>query len=759
MSNYRKKSNLSNFYRPLGLAVAFTYAFSLSANASFLPEGFFDRLPVISDGQVSLSSDYLSQNAAGIVIATGQVDISYLGYFATADRLEFNQKTRDMTLIGNAVIRSPDNTEYKADRIELTGNFKLAVLKSMIMVTSDGAMISASDVDHNQDASTILENGTYAPCGTCIDEKGRRIGWRIRTERMIYDRENENLDLEQPILEILGVPIAWLPWIRLPDPSNPRANGIRMPSYYYSEDIGLKLELPYFYAAGKDTDIIFTPAITVRQGPLLSVTVDHRFSDWGKVSATASGLYQLDKSAFAGQVGDKDWRGAIQTSGEFIPKEDWKIGWSYTAFTDPAFFSNYDLSSKKSSVNEIYAQYLSDDIYANVRVQDFIVLGNANQAVQDKQADTIPNARYEQVFDLGADNGRIALSGDLLGINRKSDSTKTVNGVPYILGYEGSKVHGTLEAGWSNQYETSSGLVFSPYLGLRADVAYYDGSSALLPSPSQQFNLTPIAAIDIRYPLIAYDDMGSNYIFEPIVQLVYRGSDVTNVGIVNDNAQNFIFDDANLFSFNRFSGTDRQETGLRANVGARYLANFADGSYLSLVAGQSFMLSGTNSLAFGDHSQAGTSTGLGLTSSNFVVGMEASPNENIKVGAKANINPNNSKLESFSAIASFSMDGWKINSDYTYLAANPALGSLVDKHDIGGSVRVPIDDYWYATAGAGWNITTNSFINHSATIGYDDGFFSITGIYSAGGNPINPTNQTYKVTFNLKGPSGKGYGF
>jgi len=737
----------------IALALSATPAYT-----SLFPEGFFDRLPQTSDGQVSLTSDYLSQDSSGLIVAIGQVDISYGGYFATADKLIYNQNTKDMTLIGNVVIRDPDNTEYSADEVELTDSFKSAILESMIMVTSDGAMITADKTDHVQDKTTLLDKGTYSPCGTCIDDKGRKIGWRVRTKSILYDKENENLDLEQPILEVLGVSVAWLPWLRLPDPSNPRANGIRMPSYFYSDEIGLKLEFPYFMAMGKDTDFIIVPTITTNQGPLFNATIIHRFTDWGEISVTATGIYQFNKSVFAGTVGDKDWRGAIQASAEFTPAQNWTAGWSYSTFTDPAFFDNYNLSARKTPINEVYTQYLDADIYTNVRVQDFVVLGNVTSVQQNMQADALPNARYEQVIELEDDNGRIAISGNLLGLTRVSDSTTTANGVPYVEGYAGNKVIGTIEAGWSKQFETDAGLVLTPYLGIRGDAAHYDGGSALKPTASSLFNITPIAAIDISYPLMAVDN-GSTHLIEPMVQFVYRGSRVTNLGINNDNAQSFVFDDSKLFSFNRFSGTDRQETGLRANVGIRYQANFVDGSHLSFVGGQSFHLAGINSLNVGDSAQAGTSTGLGQVSSDIVLGVRASPIEGVDFGAKMIVDPKDFSIERSAIAASIAKEGWNLSSDYSYIAADPLLGSIIDQHSIGGSVRIPIDDYWYAKAGAGWDIITNSMIDHYATIGYDDGFFSLAGHYTGSGDALNPTAQTYKVTFNLSGPDGSDYSF
>lgn len=742
-----------------GAALLTCVTFANTAQAALLPEGFFDRVPEPGQGQAAIEADYLSQDAAGVVTATGQVDMVYQGYFATADKVVYDQVSQDVILIGNVVIRDPEGIEYSADRIDVTGNFKKAILQSMVMITTDGAMVTSTSTDHDDDDVTVLENGTYAPCGTCVDSKGRRIGWRVRTERMIYDQDNELIDMHQPIMEILGFPIAWLPWVRLPDPSNPRANGFRLPSYAYSEKIGLKLEFPYFYAAGQDTDLTVTPILMSRQGGLLSATATHRFSNWGEVSVTASGLYQLDRSAFAGTVGDSDWRGALQASTRFTPTDEWTLGASYSVLSDRAYLGDYLLPTRKSSVNEVYAVYLTPQSFADIRFQEFVVLGNATQADQNKQAMALPRARVDHTYDLGAENGQINVSADLLYARRISDSTTTANGVPFVLGYAENKTHGTLEASWTKQWVTDGGALFTPYLGLRGDYATYDGTSALMPGAQQLFTATPIAAIDVRYPFVAVAE-GSSHIVEPIAQLVYRASNTTSVGITNDNAQSFAFDDTNLFSFNRFSGTDRQETGLRANVGAHYLANFDDGSYLDFIAGQSFHLGGVNSLGISDGAQTGTSSGLGATSSYIVAGVKGAVNQHLTFGAKAQFDPTKGVIARTAVAANFQHSGWQLGVDYAFAIADPLLGAPTDQQDIGGSIRVPIHDYWYANAAVGYNITASQLLDRSASITYDDGYFAITGSYGADGpDPFNPTTQTYKVTFQLKGPDGSGYGF
>src|SRR5690606_41625144 len=128
------------------------------------------------------------------------------------------------------------------------------------------------------------------------------------------------------------------------------------------------------------------------------------------------------------------------------------------------------------------------------------------------------------------------------------------------------------------------------------------------PAHSTLLSAAPIDASDLRDPMLATDGLDAHLV-EPVAQLVYRGSDETLVGLSNDNAHSFVLDDTNIFSYDRFSGTDRQETGLRANVGGRYLANYAGGQWLELTAGQSVHIAGVNAFAEPDPVNTGLGSG------------------------------------------------------------------------------------------------------------------------------------------------------
>ncbi len=731
----------------------------LPAYATLLPEGFFDQQIRPGEGAAAVEADRLNYDARTTVIsAQGTVHFTYQGYVIEADRIEYNQRTGEMHAVGDVVVRDPGGNVYEMETLEVTGGMKEAFLDSLTLTTEGGARITARDVHYAEALATILTEATYSPCGLCVDSKGRRIGWKVKAARIIYEREKASVTLEQPSLELLGVPVAWLPWFWMPDPSQARATGPRMPSVDADAKRGGVLEVPFFVPLGTDADLILTPTLMSRQGALARGDLTWRLPEWqGVIEVQASGLYQLDPGAFAtANVPARDWRGAIQTSGRFTPVESWTTGWSYSAFTDNAYLKDYKLTDADSAVNQVYATHLSRDTWFDARIQRFNRIGDYTASDEQKQGMNLPKVRFDHVADLPPGWGRVHVTGELLGVHREADQTRTVNGTSYVYGYEGDKAHAMIEGAWENQVVLPGGVTATPYLGARLDGAWYDRTAGALPPPyatpadAVLLSATPIAALDVRWPLMARAG-DSTHLVEPIAQLVYRGSNTTAVGITNDDAHSFVFDTSNLFSYNRFSGIDRQETGLRANIGGHYLGNFADGSWLDFVAGQSFHLAGVNALGVADQVQVGTSTGLGGSASFLVASARGGLGNGIAGGMKVQVDPSKWRVTRLGVGASYAPPSWfSLGVDYIYIAADPALGVIKDQHEVAGRASVTLADYWTLNGGLTWNLENNSWLKANTGLGYDDGYLAVGGSAN-----FTPTSWGVGFSFKLKGPDGE----
>lgn len=748
--------------RALCLASASAVAALLSASPALsqglIPADFFNaEIDPAAPAGVE-ANNLVFAGATGIITATGNVVLTQSGYTVTGQNLVYNRRTNDVRFTGAVTIRDPSGNLMETQDLQVTGGMKQAFINSLTITTYDGARITADSVDYDSAVQTLLEQATYAPCGECIDDKGRRIGWSMSAARITYNREDGSLYLDQPSLALLGIPVAWLPFLWLPDTSESALSKVPRPTVSYSDKTGVAAGFSITPYSSRWSDIILTPTLMSRQGLLLGAEWVQRF-ETGSFQIKASGLYQFDPSAFSFPDAQREWRGAVQTSGSFTPVADWTVGWSYTAFTDAAYLVDYDLTRAKSSVNEVYATHLTDDTFFDVRLQQFNLLGNVLPETQGRQGAAVPAVRFEHVEELAPGLGRIEISGRLLGVNRERDATTTINGVPYNFGYAGNKQHASFQAGWQTQWIGGGGFVATPYLGGRADVAYYDGTSPDLPGATTLWSATPIAAMDVRFPMAA-NDGSTVHLVEPIGQLVYRGSDTTAVGITNDDAQSFVFDDTNLFSYNRFSGGDRQETGLRANIGGRYQANFVDGSYLELIAGQSFQLAGANAFASADPALTGLGAGLGTDASYAVLGAYGSFAPGLRVGGKLQIDTETPSVARAVLGASFSSEGYSAALDYNFIAANTAAGVLADQHEIGARLAVPVADYWTLKGSAYWDVAANTWLQLGGGVQYDDGYLVIGADASrTGPTHATPNDTRFTATFRLKAPAGLNVGY
>ncbi|WP_224701971.1 LPS-assembly protein LptD [Devosia aquimaris] len=726
-----------------------------------IPADFFNA-PIDPASPAEIEADTLSfDNATNTITASGDVVLRRSGYTLTGQSLVYNRTTSDARFVGSVTIKDPSGNLTETNDLTLTGGMKKAFLDAMTITTYDGARITADSTDYDAALQTLLINATYAPCGECIDAKGRRIGWSMKAKRIVSNSVDNSLTMEQPTLELLGIPVAWLPYLWLPDTSNETLNRIPKPTYAYTEKTGHSLAFSSMVYSSRWTDIILTPTVMSRQGLLVGAEWVQRFEK-GSFSIKASGLYQRDQSAFTFTEAQRDWRGAIQTSGSFTPIEDWTVGWSYTTFTDAAYLPDYTRTDAKSSTNQVYATNVTADTYIDARIQQFNQLGNVTAAQQGEQGRALPALTFERINELGPGMGRIEISGRLLGVQRDVDSvgrslTNATGGkVPYTFGYAGMKQHATFQLGWQNQYIGGGGFVATPYLGGRADVAYYDGTSPTLPGATTLWSATPIAAMDVRFPMAASD--GSTvHLVEPIAQLVYRGSNTSKVGITNDNAQSFVFDDTNLFSYNRFSGTDRQETGLRANIGGRYQVSFADDSYFEIVAGQSFQLAGVNAFSLTDPVQMGAGSGLDRGASYAVLGAYGTFKPGLTVGGKLQVDTGTGQVMRSGAGANFSQDGYSAGVSYNFIAANQAVGVLTDQHEIYAEAAVPVAEYWTVSAFSYWDLLNNSWTKGGLGLKYDDGYLMLGANATKSNAVVDDTTIT--ATFAIKAPAGLNLGY
>ena len=163
----------------------------------------------------------------------------------------------------------------------------------------------------------------------------------------------------------------------------------------------------------------------------------------------------------------------------------------------------------------------------------------------------------------------------------------------------------------------------------------------------------------------------------------------------NEDLQSLVFDETNLFAWDKYSGYDRIEGGTRLNYGAQYTANFANGGHANIVGGELIQLAGQNSYTIADFANTGLESGLDKRFSNYVIGETIAPfSSNFSLTSKQQFDSQDFALKRLDVIANASYGGWTTSIDYGRYAAQPELGYIFAREGLLTNASYKLDSSW-----------------------------------------------------------------
>ncbi|HWG06442.1 MAG TPA: LPS assembly protein LptD, partial [Beijerinckiaceae bacterium] len=359
-----------------------------------------DRMLVNAD---ELTYDH----AKNTVTASGNVQVYYQGRVLQADHVIYDRAADRVYAEGHAKLTDQDGSVAYAERFDLTDDFKNGFIESLSVDTADKTHFTAPRATRADGETTVFEDGTYTACQACKDHPDRPPLWQIRAKRIIHKNDEQMLYYEDADFEFLGVPIAYLPYLSAPDPSVKQKSGVLAPHYITKSGLGFGVGIPIYWALAPDYDLTVTPTFLTRQGVLGSAEWRQKFIN-GSYNIRASGIFELEPDAFSQPpygAGDQQWRGSLQSTGQFLLNDKWKFGWDATILSDKWFLQDYDLTSQtltsnffKESASTIYLTGQAGRGYFDLR--GYYFQGLAQTDLQAQQPVVAPVLDYHKTFDL-----------------------------------------------------------------------------------------------------------------------------------------------------------------------------------------------------------------------------------------------------------------------------------------------------------------------------------------------------------------------
>lgn len=716
------------------------------------------------DQKMLLASDELTyNNDTGVVIATGGVQIDYGSYKLVADRVEYDQNTGRMRAIGSVEMIEPTGNRIYADELDVTDDFADGFVNALRIETPDNTRIAAESAERSDGTETTFNNGVYTACEQCEKNPERPPLWQVKAERVIQNGETQTIRMERATFELFGMPIAYLPYLELPDHNKKRKTGFLTPSYRTSENLGYGVSVPFYWAISPYMDATFTGTAYSKQGFLGEAEFRRNFAD-GEVTLRIAGISQLKPEQFTANTSDalETERAMIASTGRFRINPRWTFGWNVMAQTDNNFARTYNIEDYNASTvkSEVFLTGVSNRSYFDLRTYRFDVQdADENNTTEKQQALVHPSLDYQRTFSDPIAGGELALNVNGYSLSRRADDINPRAGLAAVdplnadryKGFEGNNSRLSAELEWKRTLTTMNGLRLTPILAARGDLNSVDVDNA-----PTDYNGTfagngthsrgmVTAGLEASYPVLITAP-NSSHVIEPIAQVFVRPDEHLAGGIPNEDAQSFVFDATSLFERDKFAGFDRTEGGTRANVGLRYSGNYSNGMTTYATFGQSYHLAGLNSFATPDLSQATRNSGLEDDVSDFVGAVGLATRRGFSFAASARFDKDDFRAERTDITTGYSNSRLSLSGTFSEIKApRPNTYSEPDRREVTGFASLKIHDYWRVAGSASYDLADNEFDRYAFGVLYEDECYAFSFSYQDIRDDNNTSGRDWSV--------------
>ncbi|MFL4471308.1 LPS-assembly protein LptD [Tateyamaria armeniaca] len=624
------------------------------------------------------------------LIATGNVEAFQGQTRLTAQAITYDPDTGSLTLTGPITLDDGDGVRILADQAELSRDMQNGLLLGARLVLNEQLQLAAVQLNRVNGRYTQLYKTVVTSCTICADDPRPPL-WQIRAKRVVHDQAAQQLYFDEAQLRIRNVPILYLPRLRLPDPTQKRATGFLIPEIRSDLRLGTGIKVPYFIRLNERRDLTLTPYLSNN-----TRTLEFRYRE----------AFRRGRIAIEGAVSDDDLqpddsRGYLFAAGRFDLNRDFRLQFDIEAVSDDAYLADYDYFGRDRLDSQIQI--------SRARRDEFIRLSyiNFKSLRDDEDDDVLPSdvveALYERRFFPRAFGGEIRLSSEAHAHQRTSNLDFDANMDGVVDGRDVLRFN--VEAEWLRTFQLG-GLQAQTRLGIVGG-AYQITDDAT--SPDNDSELSPTAALVLRYPLVKRGAGKTRHVLEPIVQLAWIGGD--GLSVPNEESTRVEFDEGNLLSLSRFPSLDRRERGWSAAIGATWSRIDPDG--------WSFSVTGAQILRQDAQPDLPVSSGLSGTNSDFLLAGQMRLAGGLAVSGRTLFD------ERFDVTKAELRGDWSNNrldvgGSYIWIDEDPAIDQFAPIGEITFDGAYRIDRFWTASLDMRYDIEEGRAATAAAGLTYEN---------------------------------------
>ena len=619
--------------------------------------------------------------ADGSLFATGNVELKQANNTLRADEVTYYRNQNKAIARGNVVHIDGDGTVTNATIMEIDTEFSHILAETIISNFTTGEWISADHADRIAGDRGIFDASRFTPC-KCDFLNGERPLWDIKASQSVRNEKTQTITHYNMRMNVLNVPVGYLPFLSHPDWTVRRRSGVLTPSFIISSDLGFTPSIPYYQIIDETSDAEFTTYKYQYRG--LGVKSRYR-KLWDKAELNAT-VYTANVETYKK---NRELVGAVDATYASRIGNGWNIKANLRRASQDTFMRRYDFNDDTSLKSTVMATRTIDNRYYSVEASDRQSLLASDKTLNEPTV--LPSIFYEKTEKGWRGNQlfRTELSAVQLDNDQGHDMARWSGIFEVAEDFE-------LPLGIAN-YEAN---ITSNYYSIHTKP---DSAATSLGDISF---VTPALSVGWRLP-IAVVGANRTAIFEPQARLAFIGGKDRTSAIPNRDASDYRIDEANLFLLNRYQGKDYILPGTRADIGVSATTNDNFFGDVSGFFGVSRRLSGKTS--------AGLNTDQGDKYSDYVASLTVNPANSLNLRWSGRLSSKDLTLNESKTSLSSALGTGSLSMTHNQLAKAYFASSDDDREELSASYSQSLIGGWQFSATQLWDLSYGKTIRKKST--------------------------------------------
>jgi lipopolysaccharide assembly outer membrane protein LptD (OstA) len=331
------------------------------------------------DAPFELTADVLEyERARDVYVARGNVRLVHEDQTLVADWISFSRRGGRGVASGNVVFSNGSDTVY-SNFVEFSLNtFQGVLLMAHFDASENGFRMEGEEIVKTGDRTYTFERGRFTTC-RCPDDDVDP--WQIRAASAELEVEGYAV-ARNSTLNILGVPILWLPWMVYPVKTE-RDSGFLLPEFGYRKRTGFHVGLPFFWAAAPNVNVTLTPRWLKKRGVKGEVEAEYLIGEHSSGEVAASFIHDddIDSNSLENPYDRERWM-ASGRQNIHLPF-GWRLKSAFQVVSDNAYLSDF-----RDLPEERFDRFLTSNAFAT---KHFRESGDHGFVVSVLHADDLQN--------------------------------------------------------------------------------------------------------------------------------------------------------------------------------------------------------------------------------------------------------------------------------------------------------------------------------------------------------------------------------